>query len=133
MGVTPPSDAMDLPTQVTQEAPLYSDLKVLQIPVRGLRAGDTLLAPSSRRTPKKSWFDVQKTRLDVPTGCSPANSPTPLEREPTRRICPAKPAGCAFPGTHPVIGAYLLPLSGLGPPGIGRPAWGRQKIVCSTG
>lgn len=40
--VTPPSDAMELPAQVTQEAPLYSDLKVLQIPVRGLRSGDTL-------------------------------------------------------------------------------------------
>ncbi len=40
--VTPPSDAMELPTQVTQAAPLYSDGKVLQIPVRGLRSGDLL-------------------------------------------------------------------------------------------
>jgi tetratricopeptide (TPR) repeat protein len=39
---TPPSDAMEMPAPVTQQAPLYSDLKMLQIPVRGLRAGDTL-------------------------------------------------------------------------------------------
>ena len=40
--VTPASDAMDLPARVTQEAPLYSDLHVVQVPVRGLRPGDTL-------------------------------------------------------------------------------------------
>lgn len=40
--MTPASDDMDLPARVTQEAPLYSDLKILQVPVRGLRAGDTL-------------------------------------------------------------------------------------------
>jgi uncharacterized protein HemY/transglutaminase-like putative cysteine protease len=39
---TPPTDAIDMPAPVTQQAPLYSDLKSLQLPVRGLRAGDTL-------------------------------------------------------------------------------------------
>jgi hypothetical protein len=35
---TPAADAMDMAAPVTQQAPLYSDLKVQQIPVRGLRA-----------------------------------------------------------------------------------------------
>ena len=39
---TPATDAMAMPAAVTQQAPLYSDLKQLQIPVRGLRAGDML-------------------------------------------------------------------------------------------
>jgi tetratricopeptide (TPR) repeat protein len=39
---TPASDAMEMPAPVTQQAPLYSDLKMLQVPVRGLRSGDTL-------------------------------------------------------------------------------------------
>lgn len=39
---TPATDAMAMPAAVTQQAPLYSDLKQLQIPVRGLRAGDIL-------------------------------------------------------------------------------------------
>ena len=39
---TPGTDAMDMPAPVTQEAPLFSDLKNLQVPVRGLRVGDTL-------------------------------------------------------------------------------------------
>ena len=39
---TPESDAMELPAEVAQQAPLYSDAKNEQIPVRGLRTGDTL-------------------------------------------------------------------------------------------
>jgi Tfp pilus assembly protein PilF len=39
---TPAADAMDMPAPVTQQAPLYSDLKMLQVPVRGLRTGDSL-------------------------------------------------------------------------------------------
>jgi tetratricopeptide (TPR) repeat protein len=39
---TPSSDAMEMPAPVTQQAPLYSDLKMLQIPVRSLRAADVL-------------------------------------------------------------------------------------------
>jgi tetratricopeptide (TPR) repeat protein len=39
---TPATDGMEMPAPVTQQAPLYSDLKMLQVPVRGLRAGDVL-------------------------------------------------------------------------------------------
>lgn len=39
---TPVSGALDMPAQVTQQAPFYSDLKQLQVPVRGLQPGDTL-------------------------------------------------------------------------------------------
>jgi transglutaminase-like putative cysteine protease/tetratricopeptide (TPR) repeat protein len=39
---TPASDAQELPTAVTREAPFYSDLKEEQIPVRSLREGDHL-------------------------------------------------------------------------------------------
>jgi hypothetical protein len=33
---------MEMPAPVSQQAPLYSDLKLLQVPVRSLRAGDVL-------------------------------------------------------------------------------------------
>lgn len=39
---TPVADAMDMPAEVTREAPLYSDLKEIHLPVRSLSAGDTL-------------------------------------------------------------------------------------------
>ena len=39
---TPAADAQELPTEVTREAPFYSDLKQEQIPVRGLQPGDIL-------------------------------------------------------------------------------------------
>lgn len=39
---TPPSDAQDMPSQVSRIAPFYSDLKEKQIPVKSLSAGDTL-------------------------------------------------------------------------------------------
>jgi transglutaminase-like putative cysteine protease/tetratricopeptide (TPR) repeat protein len=39
---TPAADAMDMPADVTRQAPLYSDLKEKHIPVRSLAAGDTL-------------------------------------------------------------------------------------------
>ncbi len=40
--VTPAENALDMPAQITQQAPFYSDLKVLQVAVKGLEAGDTL-------------------------------------------------------------------------------------------
>ncbi len=57
---TPASDAMAMPAPVTQEAPLYSDLKQLQIPVRGLRAGDVLeyrvrVQRKNPETPAQFW------------------------------------------------------------------------------
>ena len=39
---TPASDAQDQPAQVTQIAPMYSDLHLKQIPVRSLAVGDKL-------------------------------------------------------------------------------------------
>ncbi len=40
---TPESDSMETTPDVTREAPLYSDLKQVQLPVRSLAAGDTLV------------------------------------------------------------------------------------------
>ncbi|HEV2646560.1 MAG TPA: DUF3857 domain-containing protein [Acidobacteriaceae bacterium] len=39
---TPITDAIQQPAPVTREAPLYSDLQTLQVPVKSLRVGDTL-------------------------------------------------------------------------------------------
>ena len=39
---TPATDAIDMPEQVTREAPFYSDLKEKQLPIRSLSVGDTL-------------------------------------------------------------------------------------------
>jgi tetratricopeptide (TPR) repeat protein len=39
---TPVDAAIDMPAEVTREAPLYSDLKEKHVPVRSLSAGDTL-------------------------------------------------------------------------------------------
>jgi len=39
---TPAADAQDMPTEVTREAPFYSDLRELQIPVKSLTVGDKL-------------------------------------------------------------------------------------------
>ena len=79
---TPVADAMDMPAPVTEQAPLYSDLKMLQIPVRGLRAGDSLeyrvrIQRKNAESPAQFWDvfvflkDVvvlsQTLTLDVPT------------------------------------------------------------------
>ena len=39
---TPVADAIEMPAAVTREAPLYSDLKEKQLPVRSVAAGDVL-------------------------------------------------------------------------------------------
>lgn len=39
---TPASDAMEVTAPVTREAPMYSDFKQVQLPIRSLSAGDTL-------------------------------------------------------------------------------------------
>ena len=39
---TPTSDAIEMPAAVTREAPLYSDLKEKQLPVRSIAAGDVI-------------------------------------------------------------------------------------------
>ncbi len=80
---TPPADAIDMPAPVTQQAPLYSDLKILQIPVRGLAAGDTIeyrvnLHRKSSESPNQFWDNLsflkgvvalaESVTLDVPEG-----------------------------------------------------------------
>ncbi len=67
---TPGTDAMDMPAPVTQEAPLYSDLKNLQVPVRGQRVGDTLefrvrIERKTAEAPGQFWenFDFLKTAV----------------------------------------------------------------------
>jgi tetratricopeptide (TPR) repeat protein len=40
--VTPPANILELPSEVTRAAPMYSDLKQKQIPVKALSVGDTL-------------------------------------------------------------------------------------------
>lgn len=57
---TPISDAIDMPAPVTQQFPLYSDLKQLQIPVRGLRVGDileyrVLIQMKNPESPSQFW------------------------------------------------------------------------------
>ena len=39
---TSPADVLEQPAPVTREAPFYSDLKTAELPIRGLRVGDTL-------------------------------------------------------------------------------------------
>jgi len=67
---TPASDAIDMPAPVTQQAPLYSDLKTLQLPVRGLRPGDTLdyrihIQFKSAEAPSQFWgeFNFDKSQV----------------------------------------------------------------------
>jgi tetratricopeptide (TPR) repeat protein len=96
---TPTSDAMDMPAPVTQQAPLYSDLKLLQIPVRSLRAGDTLeyrvsIQRKNPEAPGQFWENfafekstvvlAQTLTLDVPAGkyvqvWSPESTPAVTE------------------------------------------------------
>jgi tetratricopeptide (TPR) repeat protein len=80
---TPAGDAMDMPAPVTQQAPLYSDLKMLQIPVRSLRTGDTIefrvrIPRRNAESPEQFWQNFsflkdivvlsQTVTLDVPAG-----------------------------------------------------------------
>lgn len=39
---TPPENALEMPAEITRQAPFYSDLKELQVAVKGLEAGDIL-------------------------------------------------------------------------------------------
>jgi tetratricopeptide (TPR) repeat protein len=59
---TPVDEAIEMPSPVTTAAPFYSDLKVMQIPVRNLRAGDTLewqatIVRTKAEAPGQSWGD----------------------------------------------------------------------------
>jgi tetratricopeptide (TPR) repeat protein len=57
---TPPADAIEMPEPVTREAPLYSDLKEKQLPIRSLRVGDTLewkarITTTKSQAPGEFW------------------------------------------------------------------------------
>ncbi len=57
---TPATEAIDMPSQVTREAPFYSDLKQMQVPVRNLRVGDRLeweakVVRTKAETPGQFW------------------------------------------------------------------------------
>jgi tetratricopeptide (TPR) repeat protein len=53
---TPVADAMEMPAAVTREAPLYSDLKEKQLPVRSVAAGDVL----------DYQFRTERTKAEAP-------------------------------------------------------------------
>lgn len=58
---TPAANALDLPSDVTRSAPMYSDLKQKQIPVKALGVGDTLefevtYAQDKPLVPGQFWF-----------------------------------------------------------------------------
>ena len=80
---TPLGDVQDQTAPVTQQAPFYSDLMIKQLPVKGLRAGDTLewqthTVRTSAEAPGQFWgaenfvrdavIEDQTVDLDVPKG-----------------------------------------------------------------
>ncbi|MGD0887791.1 MAG: DUF3857 domain-containing protein [Acidobacteriaceae bacterium] len=82
---TPPADAIEMPEPVTREAPLYSDLKEKQLPIRSLRVGDTLewkarITTTKSQAPGQFWGQESFTddavvlsetlELRVPVGVS---------------------------------------------------------------
>lgn len=82
---TPTADAIDMPADVTREAPLYSDVKEKHLPVRSLSVGDTLeyqvdTSIDKPETPGQFWGEMhftapgslvvlsEKLTLDLPAG-----------------------------------------------------------------
>ena len=67
---TPAENVLDLPSDVTRVAPMYSDLKQKQIPVKALGVGDTLefeIAYSEDKplVPGQFWYSYNFTRTSV--------------------------------------------------------------------
>jgi hypothetical protein len=67
---TPPANVLDLPSNVTREAPMYSDLKQKQIPVKALGVGDTLefeftYIEDKPLVPGQFWFSYSFSRKSV--------------------------------------------------------------------
>lgn len=67
---TPNGTAQDLPAAVTRTAPMYSDLKQKQIPVKALGVGDTLeyefaYTQDKPLVPGQFWFTYDFTRKSV--------------------------------------------------------------------
>jgi len=64
---TPPENVLDLPSEVTRVAPMYSDLKQKQIPVKALGVGDTLefeiaYVEDKPLVPGQFWYSYSFTR-----------------------------------------------------------------------
>lgn len=53
---TPTADAIEMPAAITREAPLYSDLKEKQLPVRSIAAGDVI----------DYQFHTERTKAEAP-------------------------------------------------------------------
>jgi tetratricopeptide (TPR) repeat protein len=67
---TPAANALDLPSDVTRAAPMYSDLKQKQIPVKALGVGDTLdfevtYVEDKPLVPGQFWFSYNFARSFV--------------------------------------------------------------------
>ena len=64
---SPPENVLDLPSEVTRVAPMYSDLKQKQIPVKALGVGDTLefeiaYVEDKPLIPGQFWYSYNFTR-----------------------------------------------------------------------
>ncbi|HEY3988694.1 MAG TPA: DUF3857 domain-containing protein [Acidobacteriaceae bacterium] len=67
---TPAGDAQEVPMPVTQAAPMYSDLRTKQVPVKSLSVGDTLeyrltLKDTNASAPGSLWY-VEDFTSDLP-------------------------------------------------------------------
>jgi hypothetical protein len=89
---TPPENVLDMPAQITQQAPFYSDIKVQQVAVKGLAIGD-VLEYQFRETntkpidPGEFWYTFnfvkdavaldEEVELSAPQSCRPLSRKTP--------------------------------------------------------
>ncbi len=121
---TPADSAIDMPAEVSREAPLYSDLKQLHVAVKSLSVGDTLeyevhIAIDKAETPSQFWGAMHFTapgtvvvlsevlNLEVPKDkyvqvWSPNHKPTLAEHDSVRtyswNVAQLVPAPKAAPG-----------------------------------
>jgi tetratricopeptide (TPR) repeat protein len=70
---TPPENVLDMPSDVTRSAPLYSDLKEKQIPVKAIEIGDVLEYSISTHfhtaiIPGQFWYEHDFSRVAIVLG-----------------------------------------------------------------
>ncbi|HUK32052.1 MAG TPA: DUF3857 domain-containing protein [Candidatus Acidoferrum sp.] len=70
---TPPENVLDMPADVTRSAPLYSDLKEKQIPVKAIEVGDVLEYDISTNfhsaiIPGQFWYEHDFSRVAIVLG-----------------------------------------------------------------
>jgi tetratricopeptide (TPR) repeat protein/transglutaminase-like putative cysteine protease len=70
---TPPENVLDMPSEVTRSAPLYSDLKEKQIPVKAIEIGDVLEYSISTHlhtaiVPGQFWYEHDFSRIAIVLG-----------------------------------------------------------------